>query len=519
MPATTPLTPAAVALAVVVSTAWFYATTVLCVAAYPGTAALLSTAAVLPSYCLIIHASIGEYQPIQEPRLLEPPRRLIEVGVVAPSVGFVVSTIAVSANGNFIAAFAMLALAAVLMLVVPAHGGDAVTVAVFTTCAWWFAFCFHGAQQYGCTLIAFLAGPPLGLTMCGIARLIVSTMAAVRRLSRRGALAVPPLLMLLVGLPVYKWLAPEKPAKKKAVVETSPEAKTFVTGQHFLKLEATSKLPRTPNGVPLVVHQTWRSHKMRTDHRAFFDSWSRCLPAGWLHVLWTDAEVDSFVRQRAPKAFASTFARYELPIQRVDTFRYVLMLSVGGLYADLDNECFAPPELPGINQTDGCKAYVATQGCTDSFLWNCTADQLGAFRADVHTEDVHTDRAPLVGPLVPVQNSLLASAPGHPFWAAVLDLANQRFATQGATQMSVRRTTGVDLISLANYRWNAAAFNQPSKRVCALSADEWHGGDPEAVKAGRLKPPRYVLHHGTASWATLQSKSQEFCRLLMACPR
>ena len=65
----------------------------------------------------------------------------------------------------------------------------------------------------------------------------------------------------------------------------------------------------------------------------------------------------------------STFGRYRLPIQRIDTFRYVLMATVGGMYADLDNECLSPPELPGANRsTGGCKAYVATQACTDTFL-------------------------------------------------------------------------------------------------------------------------------------------------------
>ena len=98
--------------------------------------------------------------------------------------------------------------------------------------------------------------------------------------------------------------------------------------------------------------------------------------------------------------------------------------------------------------------------------------------------------------------------------------------------------------------WNAAA-GQSGTRVCPLHANEWHGGDPALIQAtltltlslslslsltltltltltspnpaliqaGKIRPPRYVLHHGTASWASLQSKSQELCRLLRACPR
>ena len=43
------------------------------------------------------------------------------------------------------------------------------------------------------------------------------------------------------------------------------------------------------------------------------------------------------------------------------------MATVGGLYADLDNECIAAPELPDVNLNatrGGCRAYVATQALT-----------------------------------------------------------------------------------------------------------------------------------------------------------
>jgi hypothetical protein len=100
---------------------------------------------------------------------------------------------------------------------------------------------------------------------------------------------VPPLLLLLALAPVYRSLRPVDKSAAPKVAERAPDAKSFITGAHFLKLEAAAKVPRAPNGVPRVLHQTWRSHKMRPDHRAMFDSWSRCLPQGWLHVslMWS----------------------------------------------------------------------------------------------------------------------------------------------------------------------------------------------------------------------------------------
>lgn len=86
----------------------------------------------------------------------------------------------------------------------------------------------------------------------------------------------------------------------------------------------------------------------------------RCLPEGWLHVLWTDADAEEFVTQRAPHWFVPTYELYMHPIQRVDVFRYILLLVWGGVYADLDNECLAPPELPDMGT---CQVYLAETCC------------------------------------------------------------------------------------------------------------------------------------------------------------
>ena len=373
-----PVSFARVLVAVGVSAAWFYATLALCVATYTATAALVSLLVAMCSFCVILCApgsELPQYAPLEGAAsrvlALAPARRLVELWSLGPTVGFVVGLVAVSADGRFHTAFALLVLAAAVILTVPALGGEGVIIAAFTTTTWWMAFCFYQIEQTGVSLIAVGIGPPLGLLVCGAGRLIAAATRAARRCVGRGALVVPPLLLLLALAPVYRSLRPVEKSAAPKVAERAPDAKSFITGAHFLKLEAAAKVPRAPNGVPRVVHQTWRSHKMRPDHRAMFDSWSRCLPQGWLHVLWTDAEVEGFVKARGPPAFVKTFARYKLPIQRIDTFRYVLMATVGGMYADLDNECIAAPELPGANLTaeqGGCRAYVATQACTDTFL-------------------------------------------------------------------------------------------------------------------------------------------------------
>lgn len=50
--------------------------------------------------------------------------------------------------------------------------------------------------------------------------------------------------------------------------------------------------------------------------------------------------------------------------------RYVLLDLYGGIYADLDNECMGPPELPS---TDGCSVFLAEQFCEGK---GCREDQV-----------------------------------------------------------------------------------------------------------------------------------------------
>jgi len=111
----------------------------------------------------------------------------------------------------------------------------------------------------------------------------------------------------------------------------------------------------------------------------------------------------------------------------------------------------------------------------------------------------------------PVQNSLLASTAGHPFWQFLLELCVARGA-KGSLQ-NVRATTGVDLIALANYAYNAKAAAQKGNGTCVLEKEKWHG-DPQDVADGIAPPPKYVLHHGTSSWRTGWAFVAEGCKTI-----
>ena len=92
--------------------------------------------------------------------------------------------------------------------------------------------------------------------------------------------------------------------------------------------------------IPKIIHQTWKSKDIpETQFRKKWrDSWREYHP-DWKFVFWTDQDIDNFVREQYP-GFYAFFNSYELSIEKVDAVRYLILKSYGGVYLDLDMECF-----------------------------------------------------------------------------------------------------------------------------------------------------------------------------------
>lgn len=92
-----------------------------------------------------------------------------------------------------------------------------------------------------------------------------------------------------------------------------------------------------PNGVPKIVHQTWKTVDVPTAWASSRDSWRRLHP-DWLYVLWTDADIEAYIKSTRPELWAFMSTGLKWPIQRVDLWRYVALHDFGGIYSDLDIE-------------------------------------------------------------------------------------------------------------------------------------------------------------------------------------
>ena len=116
---------------------------------------------------------------------------------------------------------------------------------------------------------------------------------------------------------------------------------------------------------------------------------------------------------------------YASPIQRADVARYAIAHTHGGVYADLDTECFRPfGPLLGPRT-----ALVLSYKLGDNF-------SRGAC------------------------NSIFASAPGHPFWRVVFDVLRNR----SATPLDVGHTAVL-------YATGPAVLREAVRRLLRLPAD------------------------------------------------
>lgn len=88
--------------------------------------------------------------------------------------------------------------------------------------------------------------------------------------------------------------------------------------------------------VARLVHQTWRTARVRADQATYVASWPKVNP-DFTYVFWDDVDCRLLVSTFFPN-FLPRYDAYKTPVQRADVARYLIMEVFGGVYADMDFE-------------------------------------------------------------------------------------------------------------------------------------------------------------------------------------
>lgn len=137
---------------------------------------------------------------------------------------------------------------------------------------------------------------------------------------------------------------------------------------------------------PKIIHQQWKTKDIPegTLFADFHAKWKELYPSPeYTHILWTDENGRELIKNHYP-FFLEKYDSYRFGIQRADAVRYFALHFYGGLYADMDYE-------PLVNFWD----YIPK-------------DRVGLVESPYQYNEK-------------VQNSLMSSPKGDPFWNVTFD--------------------------------------------------------------------------------------------------
>lgn len=105
-----------------------------------------------------------------------------------------------------------------------------------------------------------------------------------------------------------------------------------------------------------IIHQTWKSEKhVPIQFQQWSQTWKDHHP-DWKYQFWDDYALDGFVQHNHSQLW-SLYAELKQRIQQVDVARYLILETYGGLYVDMDFECFQPIDslLFNVNKNNNNK--------------------------------------------------------------------------------------------------------------------------------------------------------------------
>ncbi|DBA84560.1 TPA: hypothetical protein ACH3X2_006144 [Trebouxia sp. C0005] len=126
----------------------------------------------------------------------------------------------------------------------------------------------------------------------------------------------------------------------------------------------------------------------------------------WQYMFWNNSQAENLIRTAYPW-FLATFQSYNNYVQKGDALRPFLMHAIGGLYLDIDVECFSPTD-PLLS---GREVVLQLEDSSPKSL----------------------------------NNAVMASVPGHPFWIKVVQLMLDRGSTANERNLFGLRDLGTVL--------------------------------------------------------------------------
>lgn len=141
--------------------------------------------------------------------------------------------------------------------------------------------------------------------------------------------------------------------------------------------------------IPRIIHQVWEGRiepEMPIRLKILARTWREKNP-DWEYHLWNGDEMDKLVETYFPE-YLSMYKSFPYNVQRWDAIRYMILYVYGGVYTDLDTECFKPidslvenvtmgiGEEPPINNMPSCKGNAFLVSVKECSGWLMILDDI-----------------------------------------------------------------------------------------------------------------------------------------------
>ena len=235
--------------------------------------------------------------------------------------------------------------------------------------------------------------------------------------------------------------------------------------------------------IPKIIHQVWEGRtepSMPARLQILARTWKEKNP-DWEYHLWNGEEMDKLVETHFPE-YLSLYKSFPYNVQRWDTIRYMILHVYGGVYTDLDSECYQP---------------------IDSLLEN----QRMCFGEEPQAHNYYLDINRLIG------NAFMASEAGCKGWLKVLEAINEAMKQEQPNDSRVVvSTTGPVLISriFSELEKNYSATVLPSEYIAPLTTFEMRRyiyAKGQEVFEQKIKDA-YCAHYFIGTWLLQFSKEE-----------
>lgn len=230
-----------------------------------------------------------------------------------------------------------------------------------------------------------------------------------------------------------------------------------------------------PYILPAIIHQTVEDKAaMSCQVRESIQTWVDTNP-GFRHVLYDAAERTAFVRQYYPELLP-LYEALPTNVERADTWRYLALHKLGGVYADSDVKCMQP-----------VATWNAEHGHDAALL-------VGIAKRNMRTGDTHE-----------FNQFVMAAMPGHPVMASMPMLITSNFAASFLAGQRVSQTGHAHDVGVLS-RTGPGAFTEALRRYAASVGGPWPINSTAADRAGGIRfgsaraMPKFVLGMG---WDTI----------------